>query len=321
MLTRTNWIAPLWYSPAVLLPILLLGLGCGVSMFRDTSDFLAWYFLCYVGIFLLWPFDPGPRAILPVFPLAFLYSWRGAAWFAKMASHGLGQRSDRASSFRSSFARFRGSGYVRTAAQSDRKQNSPWSFGFYSLPPRPVTVAPLRSAPRSAPRLDMVFPADGVRLGKALNGPISRGPGVDGFGGAGSLLQLSIGIAELVCGPIQVLHYPSVDAAKWIASNALPTEVVMAGQESIVHRISGRRVILFPVSSNPQMIMDVLRNQGVRYLIVLEETNKHPFFFPTEDQRWRSLFAGYPEAFRLVRQGLGYEIYHAAGESQSKPAN
>ncbi|MBZ5700351.1 MAG: glycosyltransferase family 39 protein [Acidobacteriia bacterium] len=323
LLTRANWIAPLWYSPAVLLPIILLGLGCGVSVFRDRGDFLAWYFLCYVGIFLFWPFDPGPRAILPVFPLAFLYFWRGAAWFAKMASQR--PRAAFGSGFLFSIILCAFSWFWIRSHGSAIGSQAKLSLVFWLLL---AAACGLFLWPRSGALLERIRasawssrPMVSV-WGEPLTVPLLGGlAGLLALVALGLFLQLGMGMANLSPDPSKFLHYPSVDAAQWIARNALPTDVVMAGQEAIVHRISGRRVILFPVSSNSQMIMDVLRNRDVRYLIVLQDTNKHPFFFPTEDQRWRSLSAAYPEAFGLVRHGPGYEIYQVAGEPHAKAAN
>src|SRR5439155_1248287 len=83
-LAARMWVEPVWYSPAVLLPLVVIVLGLLVSLVQ-CHGYVEWYFLTYMVIFLLWPYDVGARFVLPVFPLAFLYGWRGATWLVKSA--------------------------------------------------------------------------------------------------------------------------------------------------------------------------------------------------------------------------------------------
>ena len=67
--------APAWYSPGSVLPLLLMGLGLVYSF--NECGLLELYFVSYVGMFLFWSWSFETRFLLPVAPLAFLYAWRG----------------------------------------------------------------------------------------------------------------------------------------------------------------------------------------------------------------------------------------------------
>jgi len=72
--------APAWYSPGTLVPLILITLGLAHSFKRTGGGgLIEWYFFSYEAMFLFWPWDFEPRFFLPVAPFAFLYAWRGSA--------------------------------------------------------------------------------------------------------------------------------------------------------------------------------------------------------------------------------------------------
>src|SRR5581483_11729601 len=69
-------VAPAWYSPTTVIPLLLLLLGL-VSSFRQTGGHVTeYYFVTYQFLYLFWPWNFELRFKLPVAPLAALYVWR-----------------------------------------------------------------------------------------------------------------------------------------------------------------------------------------------------------------------------------------------------
>jgi hypothetical protein len=59
-LLRRDWIDPVWFSPAVVVPAVLVVLGLGVRVWRRGTC-AEWYFIAYVAIYLLWPYNEGLR--------------------------------------------------------------------------------------------------------------------------------------------------------------------------------------------------------------------------------------------------------------------
>ena len=75
--------APAWYSPGSVLPLLLMGVGLVYSF--NECGLLELYFVSYVGMFLFWSWSFETRFLLPVAPLAFLYAWRGCNLLVRTA--------------------------------------------------------------------------------------------------------------------------------------------------------------------------------------------------------------------------------------------
>ena len=82
----------------------------------------------------------------------------------------------------------------------------------------------------------------------------------------------------------------------------------MAQQSEIVHRLSGRRVVSFPITSDPQLIAATIAREKVRYLLVNDQVQSE-YFFPTEAERWRRIERAYPFMFQLVHEGPGYRVF------------
>jgi len=76
--TGSRLIAPRWFLPWILGPIVLMVIGLVRSIRRSGGTLAEWYFIVHEAIYLLWPWDFEIRFFLPVAPLACLYAWRGA---------------------------------------------------------------------------------------------------------------------------------------------------------------------------------------------------------------------------------------------------
>ena len=94
--------------------------------------------------------------------------------------------------------------------------------------------------------------------------------------------------------------------SEWVRSQP-DTGPVMAQQAAIVHRLSGRHVIPFPVTSDGQFVADVIRNQQVSYLLMTPEP--FDYFRPTQRVRLEALRRSAPDCCQLVARETGYEVY------------
>jgi hypothetical protein len=242
----------------------------------------------------LWPFDEGPRFVLPVFPLGILYVWRGVWWFREawrerpsFALHVAGTACV-ALALLAGLAKLRGVewGAQRTASLAF------WSAGgaFYLL--LGLRAGRVPRSLRALPTTALARRAGAVVLALLVL--------------AGGASQLSIARANMRPDPTRYLHYPSVDAARWIAANTREYDAVMATHYAIVHRICGRLVVPFPVSSDPVLIHGVQVERGVSYLLVLDQS---PYFLPTEEERLRRLEESYPGSYHLAHRGPRYRLF------------
>lgn len=284
----------LWFSPWVALPALLGAVGLWRRLRSQRPPLLELYTLAYLAIVLLWPFDEGPRFLLVVFPLALLYVVEGAEglWLDAVRSPSRARRLAGAAS-----AALAAGALVHLArAGGTPGRQTLASAAFWGLGAL-ASLALGRVAPgRIAPDRHLHLAG---RAGLALGLGVSLALGA---------VQISALFRENRSGSRAALSHPeTVDAAAWLAAEAAPGERVMAGQEAVVHYLTGLRAIPFPVSSDPKLLHDVLAAFEVRYWIVLED-EPHPYFRPTERERLERFDAAYPGAARIVRRGPNYRI-------------
>jgi hypothetical protein len=126
-----------------------------------------------------------------------------------------------------------------------------------------------------------------------------------GLAFVGLFQQAAIARSNLSPDPTSFRHSSSADFAAWL--HGAGDGVVMAEQVEIVHRLSNRRVLAFPITSDPNVILTSVRRENVRFVMV-SDPMEYPYFFPTEDERWRRVAAAEPSLFHLVHRGPGYRI-------------
>lgn len=305
IITRSLWIQALWYSPVVLAAVGLTVLGCGVS-FRDGGGGIAeWYFTAYVFIYLFWPFDVGPRFVFPVFPLAFLYFWRGARQLKSYVAR-------RPMLFLRYGLLLSVGLAVYTAVEVFLWRNQVslqaniWGV-FWGLAGISMAIVMAGIAKKLTQRLTLYSKALFEGKMQHLAGALT----VLVLVIVGLAIQIETAVWNLTADPQTYVHQPYKEAADWIARHTRSDDVVMAQQISIVHRISGRQVANFPVRSDPRIIMDVVRRQGAKFIVVIT-SNRATNLQPPESQRIKLLRESFPESVVLVQRGNSYEIYRVS---------
>jgi hypothetical protein len=294
-----SWVAQLWFSPLVLIPLVLMALGLAESLRRGQSLLLGWYVIGYLGIYSLWPFEEGVRYVFPIFPFLFLFAWRGARLvFCAAAVAGPG--------------RLRGVplviGLITTAAS--------WSYfrldngglqgdlavGFW-------VVALIGSWTVSAPRfLGQFRPTPGI--GNAAFAIVFS------LAVAVGLVQQSvIAAANVHPDASQLPHQRTLEAARWLEGQP-QRGPVMAQQLAILHRLTGRRIVGFPITSDGELIADTARRHQVAYLVVGDPGELD--YYPLEQDRLEALLATEPDCCRLAHVGNGFRIYRLALDPASK---
>jgi hypothetical protein len=302
IITRIPWIEPRLNSPLVFIPIVLVLLGWLSSVRVMGGELTEWYFAFYLGVCLLWPYDVGPRFIFPVFPLIFLYLYRGGMELARVKP------------WRFVFM-FRSLLVISVVLAI---------YGVFTVVPRWAEMSLQTKASIFFWILTggwMIFVAVGVTRViqpsvQALITAISNPKGSKIAGGVAVAVVVIIGLISQVRGVIynldpkvsEYVHQPSKEAADWIANHAATTDVVMAQQVPIVHRVSGKLTVSFPVRSDPREIMAVIRRSRVNFLVAITAA-KSTNLSPTESERSSNLEVGFPEEIKLVHQEPSYKIY------------
>lgn len=101
---------------------------------------------------------------------------------------------------------------------------------------------------------------------------------------------------------------PTIEAAEWIRGHSAADAVVMARWEALAYHYSGHRVIWFPASTDPRLLMAGIRRNHIR-LIVISESDEQSYWKPSDSHCFRVLMSAYPGLFRQVHQGSHEQVY------------
>ena len=309
-----------WTSIFVAVPLFLVALGWCDAIRRTGGGLQEWYFAGYEFIYLLWPWNWEPRFFLPIAPLVCLYLWRGGetlillaknnprliakTWLpvgtilticAGLYMHGrsIGTRSPYVelqndlsfavwllSAVLSAWIVWRNTGRLKHAS----------------------TVVP--SWRRSVAAARVVRP----RLLQVLAAAI-----VVCLIFLGLTMQLKEARANLDPSSI-VNRSPDADAGAWIRSNTDPSTIVMARQVPSVHHFSQRKIMWFPPSSDPHLLMKGIVEHKINLVVVVRESY---YYLPPDDVCFTALLATYPNSFHLIYQAQEFEIFEVDAKSLS----
>jgi len=90
----------------------------------------------------------------------------------------------------------------------------------------------------------------------------------------------------------------------------------MAGQEAIVHYVTGYRVVPFPVTSDALVLKSVIDRFNVRYVVVYRN-ERYPYFLPTEEARLSALARAYPGFLVVAHETDDFGVYRISDTSAS----
>lgn len=108
--------------------------------------------------------------------------------------------------------------------------------------------------------------------------------------------------------PENVRNFSIAQAAHWLGNNIAADKIVMAEQKEIVHQISKRKVISFPVLTSGEKIVQTMKNTRTEYLVIINE-GKYPYFYPTEEQRFEMISRVEGSTATLLKSDTDYKIY------------
>jgi hypothetical protein len=295
-------VAPAWYSPMSAVPIVLVLLGLGVTLWETGGGISEWYFLCYEGMYLFWPWNFEERFFLPVAPLACLYLWRGCSLVSRLAKVNPS----------------RVACIAMASAAAGITSTEIWGRHFEH--PQPRLCIAIWALIAAAAALFWLVERKQVEWRAAGS--------VEPFSGAwraGVVFAVAclvvLGVRSQVRLGIENLHfrveddsfYPDREAAQWIEENSSPSAVVMARKDDIVYHYGRRRVIWFPPSSDPELLMSGVRKYNVQYIIVVEGNDN--YWSPPASDSFALLSKTYPNAFELVHQSASEKVYEVSANA------
>jgi hypothetical protein len=305
-------------SVFIIAPVFLIVLGWLASIQRSSGGLQDWYFAVFGCVYFLWPWNAELRFLLPVAPLACLYMWRGAKTLGRLA-----QEQPRRLGFVWCLTTA-GLGFA-TWFWMSRSEIDP----HLSHPGIGDDVSFATWVCSVILALWMIWA--GTEWSKGAIGVLRRHlkPPVGVWTNLSRLLHLSaliivpcfvfLGLMNQLAEARDNLDSnsefnragPDVQAATWICSHTSTNAVVMARQVPTVCHYSERKVIWFPPSSEPQMLLAGILRHKVDYVLVVNR--EFSYYLPPDAVSFNRLQKSAPEMFRLVHQGQGWRVFQVVG--------
>jgi hypothetical protein len=309
ILIRKDYIVPIWFSPAVILPLFLVSVGIVSKLLKKRGGLPEWYFISYMAMFLLWPWEYDIRFFLPVAPLACLYLWCGIKKLYQMVietPRRVGLIGLPICIVLTVFSAVQGSRI--------RGMQSKLSIFFWLVLSAFAILTLWRSPSLSGHSIRLrqwlfketlwarelrVSNIKGIALAIAFAAVV-----------IGLLMQIDIGRENL---RFDYMRFTDVRAAQYVNLHTDRNAIIMAGHAATVYYYTRRRVIWFPPISNPEVLMDGIRRHKVNFIVVIDRTQQ--YWLPPERDCFQGLSKKYPEAFHLVYHDPEFDIYEVSNET------
>jgi len=279
-----RWITPLPYSMLVAVPAVLVITGWCCAILAPGAGFMPYYFLTYMGILLVWPFDQGIRYIFPVLPLFFIYAWTGwrhiRQWSADCP------RKVRLGVIVLSAVMLVGGGLHHALVRSGGKQ-ALFSVLLWGVCLALAARIPqwLGSLPARAAWVAVVY----VGIVFASEMPTFV-----------AMERENITLREA-----DREHYPTLEVSRWLMQNSDPGSVIMTWDPWMVHAESGRRTVLFPPTANVNQILQVARSTSSSYLVILQDI----WYEPSQQERLDLIQKAHPEVLTPVVLNKDFRVF------------
>ncbi|HMO17012.1 MAG TPA: hypothetical protein PKA63_00130 [Oligoflexia bacterium] len=293
------WINPEIYSPMVILPLILLGIGI-CRMFFESKSMEAVLVLFYLGIFSLWPWDENLRFILPVFPFLLLFLISGAGFISRCnPSHIRYAVLTLAGSFLVLFffRKFFNFDLLSLEVSSAPSSRQSMISAFFWL-----GAVVLFGFNRSSLFIFKILSFVRIRSDLIIKSTLSI------------ILMLSLfKVQDIVAENRSSNKFTSRKAevykvADYISNNVPPEKIIVSTEEALLHQLTGHRILPFPITTDSAIFRQLLREYRPSYLVAFDDI-EYPYFEPTEIVRIVAINDTYPGLLELEQKGEGYFLY------------
>jgi hypothetical protein len=315
-----------WMSVLVAGPLLLMAFGWGHSIWSNGGELQDWYFAGFWFIYLLWPWSAEIRFFVPVSALACLYMWRGGKALIFLAKNrprvlGIVWLPLAALLTASAWLWMYGLGIARhlyNAGIEDEVSFMVWllsaCLAVWMVWANHGWLTPASALSRRHSKQTGALQMSPPRVAR-LFGVVA----VPCLIVLGLTIQLASGRSNLDLN--SETNRPGSDAlaGEWIRSHTDTHSVVMARLVPTVSHYSERKVIWFPPSSDPQLLMEGIRKHGPQYVIVVRR--EYSFYLPPDDDCFAALLKIHPDTFRLVCQRPEFRVFQVVLNAAHSPGH
>jgi hypothetical protein len=94
-------------------------------------------------------------------------------------------------------------------------------------------------------------------------------------------------------------HFPAIQASEWLLKNTGKTEIIMADDYAIIHRLTKRKTFRFPLTTDAELIREFIFNKNIDYVVILKE-KPFEYYQPSTMKRFNQLSKRYAAMFTPV---------------------
>jgi len=131
-------------------------------------------------------------------------------------------------------------------------------------------------------------------------------------------MQLALARTNLDISSLTNSTPPDVLAGQWINAHTEQSAVVMARHVPIVYHYAERKIVWFPPSSNPHLLMEGIQKHKIDFVVVISRENS--YYLPPEEDCMAALLPTYPNAFELAYQGSKFKIFRTVKNADGRPS-
>ena len=314
-LFTSHWINAAWWSVVIAGPFFLILLGWGYSVWRARGDALQeWFFAGYQFIYMLWPWKMEVRFFLPAAPLACLYLWEGIQALGVLVKSkpvllGIVWMPVSVILAAGSILWLLRDPLVIHITKSGLQQEV--SLAVWLLSGIAAAWLVWRGSKRSASLVSLlegqhrkIGPLD---IDSRLSLKFGCTLAIAGLAVAGLSNELEIGRVNRDPNSAMNRAGPDVKAAMWIRAHTRAEAVIMARHVPMTYYYADRKIVWFPPSSDPQMLVEGIQRHKIDYVVAVKR--RFIYYRPPDDDCIAALLAKYPSALRLIEQTPEFRIF------------
>jgi hypothetical protein len=303
-----------WVNPVFLIFVLVLIIGF-FSALIEEGKLVDYYVLSYAGVLLTWPFDEGTRFLVPLQPFLILYAINGIERLIDVLE------SERLRRFYIALVTLFATVTIYTVVEVYLRKRMSGNDMVSLVSGALLCSYFLYLRFRKSERLVGIEKPSNIRAA-----PRYRHPSFPTARAAFFVTIVLLGVYHMYGAslrnlrpdPSTFLHAPTVKVSNWIAQNTRENDIVMLDEYAILHRLTKRKTLRFPLVTDPDRIREKIIEKGVDYLVIFNE-KKYEYYNPSTVRRFETVKTLIPNMFipeHDFGQGMIYRVIRVDGRAR-----
>jgi hypothetical protein len=299
--------------------LLLVLAGWIHSIWLDAAGLQNWYFCGYVCIYVLWPWSLEPRFFLPIAALAGLYLWRGLGPLAflihqkpRLLATGIFLCS--AVLTATALLWLHGSTVLGRPPHNKVHEECSIAVGLASMAFAVWAICRNSFRRLSVPQIpafNSFFGSFSAQLAETLAVVLVMGLALKGLA-----TQVELGRTNLDPSSIAREIPTEARAGAWLRANTGINAIIMARHVPLASHYTARRIVWFPPSSDPELLLRGIASNNVNFVLVVRR--KSSYYLPAEEVCFQRLLRAHPSGFRLAGTAEDFQVFEVVPKAKER---